>query len=327
MIEKEKIFESKRKVKYLFQEAINNNNDKLIIVFSAFSPIGKPPAYNYVRTLEKIDCNKLFILDDFGARASYYLHEGQDISIEESVIELIESIIKSKNIKRENIIACGSSKGGFTSLYYGIKYKFGHVIAGSPQIFIVDYLKRVGELEVLNFILQDTNEEELNNKLVNEVKKAPFLPSFFIHLGKEEYHYKEHVKPFVGLLDQKGIKYTLDLGDYSSHSDVMYYFPELLKCNVARLTDSLYIKNVICEQGLSTTAGNELTFKADVIGDDIKYAWYVYKEKEIILKSRYDEQNFFRWIPEHKGKYRIRAFIKNNKGNIIAKSTDELIIS
>ncbi|WP_062320399.1 hypothetical protein [Halolactibacillus sp. JCM 19043] len=105
----EKVFDSERKVKYLFQKSYKKS-DELIIVFSAFHSKGTRPRYNYVRTLEGFNANKLFILDDFGARGSYYLCENRDFSIERSVSALIQEIINQYKIKK--VMSCGSSKGG-----------------------------------------------------------------------------------------------------------------------------------------------------------------------------------------------------------------------
>ena len=63
------------RLRYIYK---NNHADKLVIVFSGFSPKG--PVYNYMRTLNSFKCvNQLYILDDFGYRGSYYwLEDGKD---------------------------------------------------------------------------------------------------------------------------------------------------------------------------------------------------------------------------------------------------------
>ena len=57
------------RLKYLF---LNNHSNVLIISFSGFSD---KPMYNYIRTLRTIKADKLFILDDFGYKGSYYWFE------------------------------------------------------------------------------------------------------------------------------------------------------------------------------------------------------------------------------------------------------------
>lgn len=59
----------KGRLKYLYE---GHSSDTLIIVFSGFAD---KPVYNYIRTLKDVCCDKLFILDDFGYRGSYYWYE------------------------------------------------------------------------------------------------------------------------------------------------------------------------------------------------------------------------------------------------------------
>lgn len=93
----EKIFQSLKPIKYVFQQSKKHPNF-LIVVFSAFSPKGSPPVYNYIRTLEALDVNKLFILDDHGERGCYYLGENRVFEVESSVVSLITFIANQLNI-------------------------------------------------------------------------------------------------------------------------------------------------------------------------------------------------------------------------------------
>lgn len=70
---REKTFQNR--LKYILQK---NGSSTLIISFSGF-PGNIAPSYNYIRTLSGIKYDKLFILDDFGFRGSYYWFEnGKD---------------------------------------------------------------------------------------------------------------------------------------------------------------------------------------------------------------------------------------------------------
>ena len=53
---------NKYNINYLLER--NNKSKDLIIVFSACTKKGQRARYNYIRTLDKIKSNKLFILDD-----------------------------------------------------------------------------------------------------------------------------------------------------------------------------------------------------------------------------------------------------------------------
>ena len=82
-------FKEKRlgKLKYLYEQ---NGSDELIIVFSGFgSSVRK---YNYMKTLKDSKIDKLFILDVWGYRGSYYWFEKGKDEPNKLVSKLIESI-------------------------------------------------------------------------------------------------------------------------------------------------------------------------------------------------------------------------------------------
>lgn len=79
----------KGRLRYIYED---NHADKLMIVFSGFSP--QKPMYNYMRTLKNVKTiNKLFILDDFGYQGSYYLKEDGLDTPQLLVIELVKKIM------------------------------------------------------------------------------------------------------------------------------------------------------------------------------------------------------------------------------------------
>jgi hypothetical protein len=232
----EKIFKGAKEIKYLFKE--QDGSDKLIVVFSGFPKAGSPALYNYVRSLEGFKENKLFILDEYGAdlphpQGCYYLGENKDLSVECSVISLITHIAALKNINFKDIILCGSSKGGFASIYFGIKYGFGKVISGGAQVLLGNYLlKEISVTRpVAQYIAGGTSEEDIvymNQLIRTAIKEATKFPEMHIHVGKGEPHYKNHILPLITILDEKNIQPTLDLADYNSHSQLVEFFPKYL---------------------------------------------------------------------------------------------------
>ncbi|MGL4739233.1 MAG: accessory Sec system protein Asp2, partial [Sarcina sp.] len=155
-MQNERSYESNVNIKYILDKELSSN--KLLIIFSGYSihPIIKAP-YNYRETLKNIKTNKLFISDSYGydERGCWYLGENGNDLVEKSVISLITFISFKLNIKKKNIILLGSSKGGFASIYYGLKYKFNNILAGAPQILLGDYL---------------SDKENILNSLVNKQK-------------------------------------------------------------------------------------------------------------------------------------------------------------
>ncbi|WP_146552479.1 Two component regulator three Y domain-containing protein [Rummeliibacillus sp. SL167] len=322
MFKGEKVFEDEKSIHYLFQKSYAKTNS-LVVIFSAFPTKKKQPTYNFIRTLSGIDCNKLFILDDFGSRASYYLCEKKDFAIERSVRSLIDFIIKENNINF--VISCGSSKGGYAALYYGIKYGFDHIIAASPQYFLGDYLlEQTNSQDVTDFMSGSSGEEDhqfLNEIMPKMIEETQNKPNIFIHLGKEEPHYENHVKPLLTKLDEKHIPYDLDLGDYSKHSDVGKYFPTILRENIRTLLHYPSLEMIQSAKG-KLPIGSQCIFEVKTDSKKNKVAWYVYQDKDRIDMKSYSTNHTLSVTFDQAGNYHVKAFAINHLKHKVSISSE-----
>ncbi|SHP75238.1 Uncharacterised protein [Mycobacteroides abscessus subsp. abscessus] len=325
MFKGEKVFEDEWPVKYLFQKSYKKTKD-LVVVFSAFSALGQPPKYNFIRTLEEFDCNKLFILDDFGCRATYYMCKKRDFTIERSVINLINHIIKENEIT--NVISCGSSKGGAAAIYYGIKYGFSNIIAASPQYLIGDYLlKQTNSHNIVDYMSGSSEEEDLlflNNIIPDMLTKTSNKPKLFIHLGKYEPHYKNHVLPLLKKLEETSIHYDLDLGEYSKHSDVAKFFPELLKQKIREVLNYPLVSITQSLEG-ECILGLSCEFAIVTDSDSDKVAWYLYHDSKKIEEAKYSFNKRFNIDIKETGKYSLKVFAINVLGNKVSKYSKDII--
>ncbi|MDA2312722.1 DUF6270 domain-containing protein [Bacillus cereus] len=241
----EKTFQSTRPVKYVFQKADKPCNH-LIIVFSGFHGReieGMPPVYNYVKTLDECQCNKLFILDDYDGKVSYYIGKNRDYALEAAVISLITYIANENMVPMGNIITCGSSKGGYAALYYAIKYSFGAAISGGPQTLMGDYLFNLSSFTrgIIEFIAGDCSKESvefLNGLLYQPLEQKNVFPEINIQVGKGDHHYPNHILPFVEKLGEEEIPYNLEVADYEKHGEVAQYFPKYMLKNIERIINS-----------------------------------------------------------------------------------------
>ena len=229
----EQTYESNLQIKYVFEKS-STNSDFLIVVFSGFNSLNHPvqKIYNYMRTLAEIDANKLFILDGYGPRGCYYIGEKLNYNVETSVQSLISYIARICNVEHENIICAGSSKGGSAALYFGLKYNYGHVIAGAPQTRIADYISVACPLTTEYMLGNDENTEalkdELNNIIFKQLSK-PVLTDLYILSSKNDWQYTRHVVPLVNELKSKNINYELILDDnMENHNDIAKFFPAYL---------------------------------------------------------------------------------------------------
>ena len=222
----EKVFQNR--LKYVFK--YKKNSRKLVVVFSGFPGMDKAK-YNYMRTLKHAQCSQLFILDDFGFenKGSYYLAENGDYYIRKMVINLIKTIKAKYDISE--MITAGSSKGGACAIYFGLKLGAEAIIAGAPQYYLADYLKN-GHEEILKGIIggYESQISYLNSLLEETIQDYQgHKPTIYLHYSKEEHTYVEHVQYLLNELKENKFTVIEDIGEYSEHSNVSFYFPKFLK--------------------------------------------------------------------------------------------------
>lgn len=231
----EKYYPSIKNIKYIFEKSKIFNKEKLIVVFSSFS--SDIPKYNYINTLKVVDCNKLFILDDYGSKGSYYIGLDGGFEIETSVISLITHIMNENNITFNNVISIGSSKGGSAALYYGLKYNFGNVIAGAPQYKIGTYLIDLSIKDYANDIfggLEPSKRIKYDN-LIKMVAKEGQATKISILTGDGDPQYKRVLKEFEEVSKKFKLNLNLDKCDIESHSDISKVFPKYLVTNIEEI--------------------------------------------------------------------------------------------
>lgn len=333
------------KIKYLFHKG-NYAPEKLIIVFSAFPPEGKLPNYQYIKCFSEMDCNKLYILDTYGPNKSeggscYYLGKDRNFTVEKVTVELIEKILLENEINKENVISVGTSKGGWASLYFTIKYGFGTAIAGAPQYYLGNFLNTSGNKKYLKYIAGgDTKEdvEYLNSLLPNLVKNSEELPNLYLHIGSGEFHYKDHVKHMIDDLEKREVTYNLDIPDYNSHGDVGKYFIPFLVPTIEELLEkrdtSQFEKNqkipflysIHLNKINPQKAGTSILCTIEATGEKKEYAWYILKDGERIKATPYTTQNSLEWVPTEQGTYKFVGFVRDYKDNRDFKYSKEIVI-
>ena len=218
-------------LKYILKK--NPASKDLVIVFSSCTRRGIKARYNYMRTLSKINVNKLFILDDFADdhRGSYYLGADSTYSEEKAVIKLIDNTAELLGINKR--IFCGSSKGGYSAINFGLQYEDGFIVAGGPQYYLGQYLVRSQNIECLRHIVGQITDEKvskLDTRLKERIEEKIFgtKQKIYLHFSDKEHTYEEHVKDLLGCLVSCGYNVECDVADYTDHSDISLYFPDFL---------------------------------------------------------------------------------------------------
>ena len=93
--------------------------------------------------MNKSKTDRLYILDSWGFKGSYYLYENGKKYPEEYKSNLITSFL-SKGYKKVYMI--GSSKGGTCAIYYGIKHHADEIISGACQYNLGTYLSKFPQI-------------------------------------------------------------------------------------------------------------------------------------------------------------------------------------
>lgn len=230
---------NKYNINYLLEK--NSKSKDLLIVFSACTKIGQKARYNYIKTLDEFKCNKLFILDDFGfdGRGAYYLGKDKDFMIEKDVLALINKI--TEEINPENEIYIGSSKGGYSALYFGLERKNSYIITGAPQYNLGDYLNLPNHKNILEYIMGDCSDDsidKLNNLMRNKLNlNKNHNNCIYIHYSTEEETYDSDINPLLEEMNNLNLKVNYDKKSYSSHAELTLYFPEYIKTSIRGILD------------------------------------------------------------------------------------------
>ena len=250
MFQDEKVYKNNANIKYYFVESDFPCN-KLIVIYSGYSNRNSviKYKYNYVRSLQYVNCHKLFILDDNGETGSYYLGEKLNFDVESSIISLILDTITYLKISIEDVISLGSSKGGTAALYYGLKYKFGTIISGAFQTKISDLIS-LRRPESEKFLLDDRNKDNYNekyhqlNNIIFDQLNTSVKSNLYLMSSKNDWQYSSHVKPFLESLDFMNVPYHINLSEkMKNHSQISTYFPEYFNMVLLKELYNIEIKD------------------------------------------------------------------------------------
>ena len=233
MLPNEYIFHGKRDINYLFQEGAQES-PFLLVAFQAVPTVKNGVAiksYNYTRYLKDINIHRLFIEDTCGKYGCYYLCNNMNFDVEETVIELVENIMKKYNIKKENVITFGSSKGGSAALYYGLKYGFGRIISGAPQSKIAEYLNG-RRTDMLQYMIGDDLLQENIDKLdslILDLIKPDVKTKINLLTSENDAQYKKHIIPLIEAIEIAGLDASIVFEPgIQNHRDIATFFPNFL---------------------------------------------------------------------------------------------------
>lgn len=222
------------KLKYLYLES--KKNDSLMIIFSSMDK-NNNRRYHYLKSFSNLDIDKLYILDPYGYRGSYWLYENGQSFPQEETMSLLQGIINQKKYKE--IYTAGTSKGGTAAIYYGLAINASEIYSGACQYNIGSYLYVPVHMDIF-FGMMGGNAADKECLLLNlcmpkQIERYKESKSI-IHIlySKKEHTYESHIVDLFGKLDQENLNYKKVEFYFEKHSDVGYPFIEYVSKEILK---------------------------------------------------------------------------------------------
>lgn len=221
-------FKDNNNVKYRFYREVSSNY--LLICFSGN---GQVPAYNYIGAFSELKVNKLFIKDDFTDKTSnnsvFYMGSNKNNEVMDYISSLIDKICNEINIPKENIICCGTSKGGYASVLYALAYGYGHCVVGSPTLYLGNSLLVEGNLKnharTISGNTDQSSIEWLNNFLISKIPSARKCTINTI-IGTGERRYVKHLLPFISASKvNRNLVFNIKEENFKEHNKIATVYP------------------------------------------------------------------------------------------------------
>lgn len=215
-------------LEYILQKS-SSPSKALIVAFPG--PDGKMRGgeWGYLVSMKKVaDVNALFLkTDPEYSKSRLTMRDGKPM-IDEAIFSLVTKISNALGI--EQIVSIGTSMGGYSSLYFGLKYNWD-IISGSPPYTFLDRT----ENDILYSMGKagETEREKMNNLLSSIVKSCggKYSKKLFVSWGEGENYWKNDSEGVQMIRDFEkcNVKYMHALYPFSDHLTCAELFPQILE--------------------------------------------------------------------------------------------------
>lgn len=80
------------------------------------------------------------------------------------------------------------------------------------------------------------------------------------------------------------------------------------------IVSRIEIKSLLPDKDSPQYIGQIIRWTCEAIGENLKYAWYIFKDGKKMQTTSYKESNEFVFIPKDPGEYCLKVFVKNSVG-------------
>lgn len=306
-----------RSLSYLLENPrTTSGRNHLVVVFSA---IGSDYdfTYNYRTALSGVDAYRLFVLDDFGTRGSYYLADHKDLGVFHSTQAFLSEIIRDLAVDREHVTFAGSSKGGTAALIHGLPQKVGNIVAGAPQSKPGTYLGTYAQ-EILQFM---TGEEESEGRKWLDTSVHTYLsqksPATKVRVlvGDADHHLDAHVRPLEGILTRAGTPNRTLVVQGVSHQDIGKPFSLYLDLLLKRRTGIAPEALVPYELSWQHSGENRAQLKVWIPRGEVM-AIHIFSGNDLLVKYGYSSQNYYSFTVPEGQRIRVRMYRRSTSSRV-----------
>lgn len=298
-------------------------HDKLIVVFSAITAPGDF-SYNYRRSLQDSKTLKLFIVDDFGDQGAYYYAKNRDLSIFNSVQDLLNRVLAENQIDKTAVTFLGSSKGGASALLHGLHLGVGNIVVGAPQTRIGDFTA-TAHPNVLEYIAGDTSANSvrwLDQAVARELIINRAQSKVTILIGTKDHHFRDHVKPYERIAQKAGNPpHLVELASLL-HADIGRVYATFIQNWADVMVDANPgIVHVLYFDRL----GQQLRLNL-VQAPNGKFSIKFFKDNEALKTTKYTAETKYSLPIAAPGRYRVRIYWEAENGERQAFTSEYLIV-
>ncbi|MBM7848887.1 hypothetical protein JOE65_002115 [Arthrobacter roseus] len=315
-------FDAEIPVNYLLERAASaRGKTRLVVIFSAINQPGDF-TYNYKATVDEVDVNALYILDDFGDQGSYYHSDHGSEAIFRSVQRLISDVAKNLGIEADHIATAGSSKGGTAALIHGISLNVGRIIVGAPQTRIGSFVAEPHS-NILEFMAGGTSAEDVQrlNSIVPEIARTVTPDSqIFILVGEKDHHLLNHVVPLVdGMTSTPNVTVLPNV----THGDIGRPFRLYLSASLEQWMEgqSEFFLPYALTEGEEVDSVRLRVY----LPTNLQAAFSLFRGTELVEKIHYSANEVVAFNELEPGRYRVRIYCRSSSDRKTCAFTTRLI--
>ncbi|PWD86047.1 hypothetical protein [Ignatzschineria cameli] len=227
-------------VDYLYRPATSDRRH-LVVIFTGFAE-----RYSFANVGQSFKCDVIWIKDSYLNQECYYLGKNGELDFSEAVNSLICFYLGKLKLKKEECTLLGGSKGGFASLFIGLRYDFINIVSSAPTVLIGNRLAK-DKINLADFIVgkNKINSSDViskyNNLIFNEIINSKENKNIYLFLSKDDQFYDQHQKSLEHDLRSIGNLNIIEISSnlVTQHNQVTVYSLPLIMSIIASLVEGI----------------------------------------------------------------------------------------